>query len=539
MITKGMWARTAVLAAAAVLTTTGAAAAEEHAVVAVRSADELVAAVKQILIAGGQEEAAKQVDAQLEQMFGGKGVPGVDGKRPLGVFVTLPAEIGGMPAVVAAVPITDKAAFQGTLKQLNLMVGEPDGELVPVEAPDGKVFLRYAKDYVFGAQDPALLQGALPDPAALTAATKTNLIAAVFRLDRLPKEYRDPVREQFTKAVEEAKQEEKPGESPAKREGRIFAAKLASDSLLTSLEAGKELFVGFNLDPKTETLAAEVGFTANPGSAAAKTIAALAPSPSLLGPPSAEAALYMAGRIPVSAEIRDAFTKLFAAGFQEGLQKEADPKEREKIEKFAKEALPALATDVIDGGMIIRAAGQDGTYVVLMGAHVKDGKKLLSVVREMVKESPPKDGAEVKFDAAVYKGTALHHVKGKAKGGDGFEKMLGSAEGYLAFRDDAVLMTIGKHALPTIQDALDSLDRQNPPTAPMLFQIAFGKMAPLMEKDAEAWKKVAGTVFTGAAAGNDKIRIEFAGGEALKVRVEMSLTMIRAFAELDRIKKGQ
>ena len=539
MITRGMWARTAVLTAAAALTTFRPAAAEEHAVMAVRSADELVSAVKLFLVAAGQEDAAKKVDAQLEQMFGGKGVPGVDGKRPLGVFVTLPPEIGGMPAVIGAVPITDKAAFQGTLKQLNLMVGEPDGELVPVESPNGKVFLRYAKDYVFGAQDPALLQGALPDPAALAAASKTNLIAAVFRLDRLPKEYRDLVREQFTKAVEDAKEEAKPGETAAEREARIFGAKLASESLLTALEAGKELFVGFNLDPKTQTVAAEVGFTANPGSAAAKAIAGLAPAPSLLGPPSPESALYMAGRMPVSAEVRDAFTKLFAAGFQKALQKEADPKEREKIEKFAKEALPALSTDVIDGGMTIRAAGQDGTFVLLTGARVKDGKKLLSVVREMVKESPPKNGAEVKFDAAVYKGTALHYVKGKPNDGDKVEKMLGSAEGYLAFRDDVVLLAMGRQALPTIQDALDSLGRQNPPTAPMLVQMAFGKMAPLMEKDAEAWKKVAETVFTGADAGNDKMRLEFTGGEALKVRVEMSLTMIRAFTELDRIKKGQ
>ena len=96
---------------------------------------------------------------------------GIDRSRPVGLLLFPPSAGGGDPDAIAFVPVSSMDDLQVSLKisnQVSLVPLEEDGRW-ELRGPDNSVPIRVQEGYAFVTQKRELLEGPLPDVAALTA----------------------------------------------------------------------------------------------------------------------------------------------------------------------------------------------------------------------------------------------------------------------------------------------------------------------------------------------------------------------------------
>src|SRR5262249_30688897 len=121
------------------------------AVVTVRSVESLLSDTKYVLKLAGQDELIQQLDGMIGLLGDGKGIPGIDGKKPLGVYVLEPKNGAPLPPVVGFIPVTKEEDFFDALAKLHLEVSKPDDKGVrSIDVPrGGTVYVRAANGHLY------------------------------------------------------------------------------------------------------------------------------------------------------------------------------------------------------------------------------------------------------------------------------------------------------------------------------------------------------------------------------------------------------
>jgi hypothetical protein len=184
-------AATAFLVALAVARPTAA----QVAFVSVQSADTALADFRYLAALGEEDELLKKVDAFLQEATGGKGLDGVDGKRPFGAYVDWPAAPGdlfsGKIPVVYFIPVTDDRRFVALLEKLHCKIQPAEGARHRVSVPGGtELFLQFAHGHAFAATRPAYLGDTPHDPATfLPPGVQKHALVARLRAAHFPRDY--------------------------------------------------------------------------------------------------------------------------------------------------------------------------------------------------------------------------------------------------------------------------------------------------------------------------------------------------------------
>src|SRR5262249_51533151 len=154
----------------------------------------------------------------LKEATGGKGLDGVDGKRPFGAYALWPDPADGVAAlnfpVVAFVPVADEKRFLDLLRKLKCDP-KKDGTLYRLSVPDGPgLFLRFDHRYAFVSTRAATLQNRPPDPATLLPpGGQQGVLTARLLVERFPKKgahqlidaLLEPLAREFNQAIGDAK----------------------------------------------------------------------------------------------------------------------------------------------------------------------------------------------------------------------------------------------------------------------------------------------------------------------------------------------
>lgn len=504
------------------------------AVVSVKSVDDVLSDVKYFMTLAGQGDRARELDGLITALTGGQGFKGIDTKRPLGVYVNAPKG-GRMPEVVVFVPVTKEGDLLGLLAGFNIEA-KKDKDLHVVALPNGEtVYLKFANNYVYGSNSDTVLGGKLPDPTTVIPKTGPNThIAATVRIDQIPKEYKDKALEEMKKGLAR-EEEKKPGESEAEHRARLAGMKIAAEAFTTIVNDSQELTFNLEIDQKQHNVALDLALKAKDGSALAKSFNSFGAGRSMFSGLAKDSMMNLLLYIPLADELRNQFGKALEEGFKEALAKEKDPQKKALAEKFFKTLEPTLKSEVIDVAFAVHPA-KDKKIAVVGGFKVKDGKKIEQMVRDVIKDLPANEKKQFTLDKEKVGGLSVHHIKPDEPLDDEAEKVLGSNDVYVAFRDDAVLVSVGQHGLDAMKSAVAALAQPAAKVgAPVQFEISVAKFAPLIpgpeqEKIAAAITKT----FVGADKDKDKVRLSVQGGAgSARLRLDIDAQIVKLAAALN------
>jgi hypothetical protein len=503
------------------------------ATVTVRSLDAVMEDAKYVLEMAGQGETAKQLDGIIAAFTGGKGFQGIDMKRPLGFYVDMPKDGAIEPPVVFFVPTTKNADLIDLLKALNIPVGEPMKGIHLVDLPNGQsLFLKFDNEYAYFTNQKDRLEAKLPNPAGfINAQHRSALLVAAVRFDAIPQEEKKKFLQQLDGMLKQG-QERKPDESEATYQGRLAGMAFAKAVVTTLVEDAKDLTLALNIDKTKHIIDVDVALTPKIGSPLAQRFRTFGTTRSMFSGWAADSAMNILVALPIADDLRKELTKVVETAFRAALKEETDPKQKALAEHIYKTLSPSLQSDTFDFGVAIHGPKQDKLYSMVMGLKVKDGKKIEGLLKDIAKELPQGQRDTLKIDHDRVGPHSLHLIKPPSED-ENLKKHLGSTDVYLLFRDDVVLLGIGKHAKEAMLDALNKIDRGIVfGTAPMQVEMSFRRLAALAPENAEKIAEVIKKIFTGEDSDKDKVRITLTGGDSLRLRLEFSALLIKAAASV-------
>lgn len=324
----------------------------QTAVVTLKSFDALKNDMGYVAKLVGQEERFKQLDGLIDAVTQGKGLAGLDTKRPIGFYVVGVPQPGQPPKGAVFIPVTKEEEFLDLLKIANL---EPEKGAekgcYKLATPFGQtVHMRFANNYVYVADSDPVLTGDLPNPASFLPATnKNNLIAGTFRLDQLPKE----AKQQFLKEVDkhiEKDSKKKSHESDAEYQFRIAATKMARETLAMFVDESQEAAMSFNIDQAANNMRWDLSLTPKNDSKLAGRIRTFTAAQ---------------GVSPVHFEI--SFSKLAALLMPEGDQGKVLEAARKALEGASKDGSASVKFSV-EGGDALHVRLDVSTLLIKLGA---------------------------------------------------------------------------------------------------------------------------------------------------------------------------
>jgi hypothetical protein len=163
----------------------------------------------------------------------------------------------------------------------------------------------------------------------------------------------------------------------------------------------------------------------------------------------------------------------------------------------------------------------------------KLGKTVHDLITDALNEIPPEQRGKIQLDADSVGAVNIH--KFDLPKNPALDKVLATAGDnrslYLAFRDDALFLTLGKEALPTLKLILAKKD--SAASLPLLFDFDVARMALLMARSPDH-KELAATLFPGGQHGRVRLAIE--GGATLNARLQMSLNVLEFLVKIKNYK---
>jgi hypothetical protein len=485
--------------------------------------DSLDALVERLDFVGGlldQQDQAKKLGAFLISKCGPKGLFGVDGKRPIGLYARVGADISDINGVVM-VPVTEPRQFKEMLESLGWEVSVDQKGLYTVKQNLLPIDVQYriANDYAYvGLAGMSTLEadGLLTPDTIFGTKPLSTALSLTIRLDQIPEGlggmFLDVFKEGREKFAEHA------GGTQAQRALCLALSKELFGILESVLKDGEELNVDFDIDQKTKQLTADVILTPKAGSKLAENIAKLGQRKTLFaGVLEKDAAVNGLINIDLPAEVRSALTDVILESVDKALEDGVNKSKKQKIALLFNALKPSLNAGGIEAAVSIRGPNADERFLTVAGFRVEQGKKMAATLIKLVGLLPERERKAIKLNADEVDGVAIHKIEietavdGKAK------QFVGDA--FVAFRDDAVFLAIGEGALEALKKALRTPAAV---TAPLEFDSSL--------------MMAVGTNYTGSSDSapstqrqqlDSRVRLKLEGGDALRLRFTMDLAPIK------------
>jgi len=381
--------------------------------VRVRSVNDLLDRAEYIGGLVGQEEPIKQARDLVKHLSAeGKGIEGIDPKRPFGAYATVTPDVHDSPFVVM-VPVADKDRLLAAMKErLNITPEKADGGLMKVFVPlVNEVYLAFANGYVYASPNAKALDAkSLIDPKAFFGKDDGSVASVVARIDRVPDQVKGLLASQLEMGLQ---QERKKGAAanPAEEKLKEIVFDALAGGAKTLVDDGKEVSLKLFIDAKTDELSIEAALSAKDGSTLAKNIAALAGKTSLpagivaaAGSPVGKAGVKLA----LTPDFRTRFAGLVDQGIAE-VVKQAKPNERELAKRVLTTLAPTAKAGELDAAVAFTGPDAKGKYGLIGAVAVKDGAEILKLAKDLSIHIPA-DAAEVSFDVEKVGKFALHKV---------------------------------------------------------------------------------------------------------------------------------
>ena len=494
-----------------------------------RSLHDLLEMTRTVVKNVGGDAMYKEFEKHLLPELDFKKVPGIDPKRPFGLYGTIDADLARCRAVLL-VPVVSEQEFLDMLTQFQIPVnrGKEPGTFEFVTPPDVPfpVVGRIHKEYAFIALGGAdvLDSKAILDPKDVINDKEKAPAYLALRLDRIPTETKKAL-------VSLLREQTEPlgGTIPDPDLKAAFgsARNLALRWLKLVFDEGKELAFRLEADVKTGDVFVEMILEPLPKSALAQAVAARKPTTNRFASLPGEDFVQ---RVYVSApylgdEGREAVLKLIEAGSKVMDRNQVPGVAPEGIAlygAFFKSLKATYASGEMDLAAALRGPDKDGFYSAVAAVSLKEGAQLEKAVRDAVKALPERERGLFKFDAGKIGDLAVHEIDLSAEAAEPVQKIFGKGQtAYFAFGNDAFYASYGPDGMKLLKEAIDA----RPGPAPVFDSTSDPKksaelMKKLIPEQPNAIQPRLSFVGTTATMG---ARVTVEGGDRLKVRAGLNL----------------
>ena len=498
-------------------------------VVRVNSINALLQNLNLVVRLVGQEDVAQQIEGLVKSKIGKQGLEGVDPARPIGAYVRFGKALDEVNGALL-IPIVDEKAFLNLLDNLSVVYAKgKDGIYTHKTNKNVDVYFRFANKYLYitSVNPEAIRDKNLPDPAKALAVQSNATIAVVARFDQIPNDAKLIALTQLEGAIRAAEKKAPPGETKVQQAFRVALlndlGKLAAGVIK---EAGE---VRFDLDvsDKTKELTVNFSVTGTPGSDLAKTIKGLGELKSpLAGILKNDLAFQGAFHLALPDDLNRAFGKAIDEVAAQSLAGIQDAQKKKQALALIQALLPTARSGEFQ--LVYAALGpKQDRYTLVSALKLKDGDKLGKTVHDLIQDAltdlPPAERARIQLNFARVGAIQIHkfQVEADAPTRDLLNQLVGDDHLYVAFRDDAVFLTLGQEGLPTMRSVLARTD--SVASVPFLFDFDLARIAKVAAKTPEQ-KALAAKLFPDGTTG--RVRMSIEGGKSLNARLQMQLNVL-------------
>ena len=508
--------------------------------VRLRSVNDLLDRFEYVAGLLGKEDTATQARDLIKSLtVDGKGVEGIDPKKPVGAYATLEQDVATSPFVVM-IPIADQEQFLSALKARLDVTAEKgdDGTLKAAVPLLNEVHLRFTDGYLYVSQkakdlDPKILVS----PKVYFAKDDGAAASVVVHIARVPADLRTFLYGQFELGVNDDRKKNEGNETAAEKKLK----NLVLDSILSGVKGvsddGKRLAVKLFADPKTDDVSAEVTLTAKSGSATAKNFAALAGKTSV--PAGIVAAEGAAAGANVKLAVTDGRKKEFAAAVDALLAealKNAPDDQQEVLKALVAAVGPTLKAGELDAAATLRGPDAKGHYAALAALAVKDGKAIEKFAKKVDEDYGALSRRHRDVQVRRGEGRRLQPAPRRHQADRRQVRATVRHENGLARTSDKCLAVSIE---PDGKALRAGLKAKAVPVAVVAADGAVAKLLPLFrdELKPDELKALLKDAFgSGPPAGKDTAAFRVTGGDTLTVTFAVKGKAIRAAAGLDLLK---
>lgn len=472
----------------------------------------------------GVKDSAQQIAAAATA---GKGLAGIDQKKPLGIYWN--ATEGGAPEMpVVFIPVSDEDDLKELLSSFAPDFKDSKGQW-SATVEGNKLFGKLSGGYLF--ISPMMPPTKLADPTKIT--NPKYDVSLEISIASIPQQFKeiflDQVEENGRRQLEEGPEPK----SDAEKLGRDFGFEGALALVKSLVNDGDRLTFGVDIDQKTRLAALDFALTGKSNSAMAKVLTAYGktqPAFAALGADTAPLRMIFSHPVPGKPEQLQAFFDGAKSSINEQIDKDdhfSDDGDRAAAKTLVARLLSIAQSTAKSGSLhsgVILESGGEGKLRVIAGAKVANGDeagKLLDDVIKLSKENP--DIAKVKVDAAKHAGARIHAITPDAD--EDTAKYFGDEPAHLAIRADSLWMSIGGDNLNALKKALDAKPGSRATTSPISIQVKPAALVLLMEKDDEGLIERAKGI---AGKPGDKFNIDIAPvPSGAKLRIEFGIDLLQ------------
>lgn len=483
----------------------------------------------------------------LAQFTGGKGLAGVDTKRPWGLIVS--AGAGDFP-ILAFVPVKD---FQQLLEALKPVIGDVQETGGVYEIPLGAqtVFAREVKSWVFVSRTKDALKSPPADPIkALGGLADQYTISVQVLVRNIPEELKQMVLPMIQMGMQAGLEERLPGESDAQFALRKKTAEMSVQQLTQMANELDTITFGLGVDHGSDSLRLEYAVVAKPGTELAKQISATKDGKTRFGGFFAKDAAMGMTSFGGSSEAQMAQVQALLGGLRNNVEQEIDRQNMSEADKKKAKELLADAVDVFqplfkasrsEGGMMVKADSQG--IGVAAGVAPVDGPKLTGFLKKLVDqlgEDAPEVAKLIKFDAEQREGVHFHtfslpmeQMGLEDKQQENARKLFGkSLDVVVGAGQDEMYVAAGRNALELLKTAMDqSKELASQTVPPMQMFVAGAPIARLVQMlaDKEEVREMAGRALKILEASGGKDRLSMTATvvpNGMKVRIDAQAGLV-------------
>lgn len=499
-----------------------------------KSLNDLLEMTKAIVKNVGGDAIYKAFEKEaLPQLDPGK-LPGIDPKRPFGLYGILDAKLENCRGVLL-LPVTSEKDFLDMLERFQIKAVKAKGDpgafdfVTPPDIPftiSGRIHKEYA--YIaFGGPD-VLDPKKILDPKDVISEKEKSAAYLSLRLDRVPADAKKAL---LAMLREQAENLREMIPQPELKDAFQSAERLALRYLKAVFEEGKEVALRLDADTKTGDVTLEMAVEGMPKSPLAEAIAGRKPTKNAFASLTGD---DYAQRVYVSAplfadEAKEGLAKLIDFGGKSAAAEAARGGAPAEVIALIEAAFKSLKATVESGEMdlaaAIRGPNKDGFYTAVGAVHCKEGAQLEKALRAAVKVFPERTQGFFKFDAHKVGGLSVHEIDLTSEAGEPALKVFGKGnKAYFAFGKGALYASYGPDGMKLLKEAVEA----KPGPAPVFDSSSNGKKA------AELMKRLMPDAGPNGPAirlgfletATTGLRVTVDGGDRLKVRVSLNVGMV-------------
>jgi hypothetical protein len=512
------------------------------AVVSLASYDKLLGNVELAGRLSGRPKLAKGLEGMLAVVTQGRGLAGVDTKRPWGVVIQADGSaLGGY----AFLPVDDFQKFQEVLQPYVKTVEDLGGGLHKVQGKGLRqtIYVKHIQSgWLLVCDKPEGLANAPDDPTKILDGLPEHYdLAARLNVSNLPAAQREKLIAKLRERAEKDLQR-RPGEDEQDYAIRkLLAAKLLA-GVLTTVEDLDTVTLGWSSDEGAQRAAIEMALTAKGGTKSAYTLEQFDEVKTSFAGfrlPGAVLTGSVAASCPHadSTDLDELFKAIRVKAFGDVDAREASTKRAEAVKEFLGGLLEVIQETVASG----RADGavsvllSPGAATLVAGRYVADGRKLEATCDKLVEAARQEDPGLVdtvlKRDVDTLQGVRLHTlsipVPPDAKNRDKVVQLVGETlQVVVGFGEQSVYLAAGRDAIQTLKKAIEqSAAAGQHPTPPMEVSLALGQLAEFLAEAGQGGQQQRAATLAAAlkdAAGKDHVKLVAVPIErGVKLRLEL------------------